>query len=371
MLVTRSRRQAASSAPKLGPAEQPVFSNHQEAAITADLLAPACLSGAVQQSDATLPPTHLFPISASEAEVAVAASHPLDAEQGAAGSVAPSNASTGLESPAAAGIKKRKARARKGGVAGAAPSLDPSRLEELQSKGLQIAEQLRGLYPDPPIPLDHASHFQLLCAVLLSAQTTDKKVNEVTPALFKLAPDAAAMAALAAETIEGCIRQLGLAPTKAKNLQAMAQMLVERHGGEVPDSFEALEALPGVGHKTASVVMAQCFGHAAFPVDTHIHRLAQRWGLTAGRSVEQTEADLKLVFPEPLWHDLHLQIIYFGREVCPARGHDPTSCPICSWAAVPPFDKLGSSPLKPGQRFSGEAKPNNRGTARAVPPGAQ
>ncbi|EFN53388.1 hypothetical protein CHLNCDRAFT_12569, partial [Chlorella variabilis] len=196
-------------------------------------------------------------------------------------------------------------------------------------KAQRIAELLGRLYPNPPIPLDHASTFQLLCAVLLSAQTTDKKVNECTPALFQLAPDAAGMAAADVADIQACIRSLGLAPTKAKNLKAMSQMLLAEHGGEVPASMAALEALPGVGHKTASVVMCQAFAQDAFPVDTHIHRLAQRWGLTDGKSVEQTEADLKLLFPQSLWKELHLQIIFFGREKCPAQRHDPILCPVC------------------------------------------
>ena len=240
-------------------------------------------------------------------------------------------------------------------------------LSQLQIKAQAISEHLKKLYPNPPIPLDHNSDFQLLCAVVLSAQTTDKKVNEVTPELFTLAPDPAAMAQLPVPTIANCIRTLGLAPTKAKNLQALSAALVENHNGKVPATFEELEALPGVGHKTASVVMAQVHGHDAFPVDTHIHRLAQRWGLTAGKSVEQTEADLKLLFPASTWRDLHLQIIFFGREKCPARGHDPAMCPICSWAAVTPYDKIGNSPLKPGQRAGSDgAKKANSGKAKST-----
>lgn len=189
------------------------------------------------------------------------------------------------------------------------------------------------LYPTVPIPLDHVDPFTLLVAVVLSAQTTDKKVNEVTPALFREAGTPQAMAALGREKILAHIRQVGLAPQKAKALEGLATLLVERHGGEVPRTFEELEALPGVGHKTASVVMAQAFGVPAFPVDTHIHRLAWRWGLSDGSKVEKTEADLKRVFPEPSWNDLHLRIIYFGREHCPALRHDHDQCPICSWAA--------------------------------------
>ncbi|MEL7058430.1 MAG: endonuclease III [Acidobacteriota bacterium] len=200
-------------------------------------------------------------------------------------------------------------------------------------KAERIASQLAELYPEPPIPLDHTDSFTLLVAVLLSAQTTDKKVNEVTPALFADAPTPAAMAALEVEEIRNHIRQLGLAPQKAKNLSKLSRMLVDR-GGDVPQTFEELEALPGVGHKTASVVMAQAFGHPAFPVDTHIHRLAARWGLSNGKNVETTERDLKKLFPRSAWNDLHLQIIYFGREHCPARFHDLTTCPICSWAST-------------------------------------
>jgi endonuclease-3 len=205
---------------------------------------------------------------------------------------------------------------------------------QLKPKALEIASKLQMLYPNPPIPLNHGSPFQLLCAVVLSAQTTDLKVNQVTPALFKMAPDAVTMASCEIKDIELKIASLGLAPTKAKNLKGLSVQLVEQYGGNVPDTFEALEELPGVGHKTASVVMAQVHGHDAFPVDTHIHRLAKRWGLSDGSSVEQTEADLKFLFPSNLWNDLHLQIIYFGRELCPAKGHDPNVCPICSWAST-------------------------------------
>jgi endonuclease-3 len=188
------------------------------------------------------------------------------------------------------------------------------------------------LFPAPAIPLDHGDPFQLLVAVALSAQTTDARVNLVTPALFARAPDAAAMAKLTAPQILAFIKTCGLAPTKARNLRALAQQLVDRHGGAVPADFEALEALPGVGHKTASVVMTQAFGVPAFPVDTHIHRLAARWGLSSGKNVETTEADLKRAYPRQTWNLLHLQIIYFGRMYCPARGHVIATCPICSWA---------------------------------------
>tara|TARA_R110002126_G_scaffold64513_13_gene165224 strand:+ start:14902 stop:15567 length:666 start_codon:yes stop_codon:yes gene_type:complete len=203
-----------------------------------------------------------------------------------------------------------------------------------QDKADRIAGILEERFPDPPVPLDHTSPFQLLIAVLLSAQTTDKKVNEVTPALFRVGPTPVAMAALPVGEILEHIRQLGLAPTKAKNVKRLAELLMERHGGAIPQSFDDLEALPGVGHKTASVVMAQSFGVPAFPVDTHIHRLATRWGLSSGKNVETTERDLKALFPKEIWNDLHLQIIFFGRENCPARGHDLGACPICSWAAT-------------------------------------
>ena len=200
-------------------------------------------------------------------------------------------------------------------------------------KAERIVGLLEELYPETPVPLDHKSDFELLIAVLLSAQTTDKKVNEVTPALFADGPTPAAMAALPLERILGHIRQLGLAPQKAKNIKKLSEMLVEA-GGEVPDTYEALEALPGVGHKTAAVVMSQAFGVPAFPVDTHIHRLAARWGLSDGSNVTRTERDLKRIFPEALWNKLHLQIIFFGREYCPARFHDLATCPICSFAAT-------------------------------------
>ena len=201
-----------------------------------------------------------------------------------------------------------------------------------RQKAARIALQLQDLYPDPPVPLDHSDPFTLLIAVLLSAQTTDAKVNEVTPALFARAATPAAMSELAVEEIRGLIRQSGLAPTKAKHVRRLSELLIERHDGEVPRSLAELEDLPGVGHKTASVVMSQAFGVPAFPVDTHIHRLAGRWGLSAARNVVETERDLKALFPESQWNDLHLQIIFFGREYCPARRHQPDQCPICQWA---------------------------------------
>jgi endonuclease-3 len=200
------------------------------------------------------------------------------------------------------------------------------------ARAARIARILDDLFPAPAIPLSHGDPFQLLVAVILSAQCTDARVNLVTPPLFARAPDARAMAAMSPAEIERYIRTCGLAPAKAKSLAAMSRILIAEHGGRVPRGFEALEALPGVGHKTASVVMAQAFGEPAFPVDTHIHRLAGRWGLSRARSVEEVERDLKRAFPSERWNALHLQIIYFGRTYCPARGHDPARCPICSWA---------------------------------------
>lgn len=205
-------------------------------------------------------------------------------------------------------------------------------------KRSEKAERIRAildeLYPKPPIPLDHRDPFTLLVAVLLSAQTTDARVNLVTPALFERGPDARAMAKLDATEVLALIRSCGLAPQKAKNVVALSKILVEKHGGEVPRTFEELEALPGVGHKTASVVMSQAFGVPAFPVDTHIHRLAARWGLSDGSTVERTERDLKAAFEESTWNKLHVQIILFGREHCPALRHDMDLCRICSWAAT-------------------------------------
>ena len=194
-----------------------------------------------------------------------------------------------------------------------------------------IGSILDELYPKTPIPLDHNSAYTLLVAVMLSAQTTDKKVNEVTPALFKKADTPEKMAKLDVKSIQSIIKEIGLAPTKAKNLSKMAQQLIE--GGGVKQDWDYLESLAGVGHKTASVVMSQWFGVPAFPVDTHIHRLAARWGLSNGKSVDKTEKDLKNVWPKDEWNRKHLQIIFFGREHCPARNHDLKKCPICSWAA--------------------------------------
>ena len=206
-------------------------------------------------------------------------------------------------------------------------------------KAARVLEILESLYPETPIPLDHETSFQLLIAVLMSAQTTDKKVNEVTPELFAIGNDPKHMAQLSVETIRECIREIGLAPTKAKNIHKLSNILVNQYDGEVPNTFEGLESLPGVGHKTASVVMAQAFGVPAFPVDTHIHRLAHRWGLSDGSKVEKTEKDLKRIFPKEKWNTLHLQIIFFGREYCPARFHDLDTCLICSWAATKKMKK--------------------------------
>jgi endonuclease-3 len=192
-----------------------------------------------------------------------------------------------------------------------------------------VDRRLARLYPDPAIPLAHKDAFTLLIAVLLSAHTTDKSVNKATPELFALADTPEKMMRVPVAEIQRIIRPVGLSATKAKNISALARILVEQHGGQVPQTFEALEALPGVGHKTASVVMTQAFGVPAFPVDTHIHRLAQRWGLTDGKNVEQTERDLKAVFPEARWAKLHLQFIYYGREHCTARGCDGLTCDIC------------------------------------------
>ncbi|MFT4615659.1 MAG: endonuclease-3 [Bacteroidia bacterium] len=192
-----------------------------------------------------------------------------------------------------------------------------------------ILDRLQDLYPETPCPLDHKDPFTLLVAVLLSAQCTDERVNLVTPALFKLADNPVDMAALTAEQIRAIIRPCGLSPQKSKAIQRLSEILLEEHTGAVPVDMDALERLPGVGHKTASVVMSQAFGVPAFPVDTHIHRLAQRWGLTNGKNVIQTERDLKKLFPKDHWNRLHLQIIFYGRQYCSARGCDGTVCEIC------------------------------------------
>jgi len=199
-------------------------------------------------------------------------------------------------------------------------------------KAREIGRILDEIYPEQPIPLEHRDPYTLLVAVMLSAQTTDKKVNEVTPVLFDAADTPERMAALNVDRIHSIIREIGLAPTKARNLRRMAEQIIEDGGGVRPD-WDFLESLAGVGHKTAGVVMAQAFGIPAFPVDTHIHRLAARWGLSDGSRVTKTERDLKSAFPEDTWIRRHLQIIYFGREHCPALRHDMSQCPICSWAA--------------------------------------
>ena len=202
-----------------------------------------------------------------------------------------------------------------------------------KERAKRIGEILDRIYPRPDIPLQHRDPFTLLVAVVLSAQTTDAMVNRVTPALFAKANTPAQMAALPEHTILSIIRSCGLSPGKARNIKRLSEILLEEHGGEVPRDIEALERLPGVGHKTASVVMNQAFGVAAFPVDTHIHRLARRWRLSSGKNVEKTEHDLKKVFPMDEWGRRHLQMIYFGREYCPARNHEFAACPICSWAS--------------------------------------
>jgi endonuclease III len=199
-------------------------------------------------------------------------------------------------------------------------------------KTARIQAILDERFPAPAIPLQHADPFTLLVAVVLSAQCTDVRVNQVTAPLFARAATPAAMGALSVATIRSIIRPCGLSPQKSKAIRELSQRLIAEHGGLVPADLEALEALPGVGHKTASVVMAQAFGVPAFPIDTHIHRLAWRWGLSSGRNVVQTERDLERTFPREHWNKLHLQMIWFGRTSCPAVGHDPARCPICSWA---------------------------------------
>jgi endonuclease-3 len=205
----------------------------------------------------------------------------------------------------------------------------PKRAPGIRQKATAILQILEELYPETPIPLSHSDPYTLLIAVLLSAQCTDERVNKVTPHLFALADNPAEMHAQSVQDIQDIVRPCGLAPRKAQAIWELSGILLEKHRGEVPQSFDELEALPGVGHKTASVVMSQAFGVPAFPVDTHIHRLAERWGLSDGKNVEKTEADLKKLFPKDKWNKLHLQIIFFGREYCPARGHKREECPIC------------------------------------------
>ena len=198
-----------------------------------------------------------------------------------------------------------------------------------KERAAYIQNRLQQLYPETPIPLDHKDPYTLLIAVLLSAQCTDVRVNQITPLLFARADTPQDMLKLSVEEIKEIIRPCGLSPMKSKGIAGLSQILLDEHGGEVPADIKALEALPAVGHKTASVVMAQAFGVPSFPVDTHIHRLAQRWGLTSGKNVAQTERDLKRIFPESRWNDLHLQIIFYGREYCTAHGCDGRVCQIC------------------------------------------
>ena len=204
------------------------------------------------------------------------------------------------------------------------------RVRSAKAKAKDIAVILDMLFPETPIPLQHDDTYTLLIAVLLSAQCTDERVNKITPLLFARARTPQEMVQLSIEEIKEIIKPCGLSPAKSKAIWELSRILLEKHGGKVPQTFDELEALPGVGHKTASVVMSQGFGFPAFPVDTHIHRLAARWGLSSGKSVEQTERDLKALFPKSSWNKLHLQIIFFGRAYCPARGHNKENCPICS-----------------------------------------
>jgi endonuclease-3 len=222
------------------------------------------------------------------------------------------------------------------------------------------------LHPEPGIPLDHVDPFSLLVAVVLSAQTTDKKVNQVTPPLFAVAPDAAKMAALEVEQIQQLIREVGLAPQKAKALKGLATIIRDQHAGQVPKTLDELEQLPGVGHKTAQVVIAQAFGVPAFPVDTHIHRLAARWGLSSGKNVEQTERDLKAIFPVDAWNRVHIQIILFGRAECPALRHDFSACPICSWAASPDRAAIEAEARVKAKQPATKVKPPKKPPARSA-----
>ena len=215
-------------------------------------------------------------------------------------------------------------------------------MTQKQIKANDIAEILECLYPETPVPLDHKDPYTLLVAVLLSAQCTDKKVNEITPLLFAEADNPFDMIKLSVEEIKAIIRPCGLSPAKSKAIHGLSQILIEKYNGEVPEDISNLEELPGVGHKTASVVMSQAFGVPAFPVDTHIHRLAWRWKLSTGKNVTVTERDLKRLFPKEKWNKLHLQIIFFGREYCPAKGHDPVACPICSKYGRKTMFKKGS-----------------------------
>jgi endonuclease-3 len=257
-----------------------------------------------------------------------------------------------------------------------------------KARAARIMEILDGIYPVVEIPLDHGDPFQLLVATILSAQCTDARVNLVTPKLFGRAPDAPAMSRMQARQIMPYIRTCGLAPSKANALAKMSRILVAKHGGKVPKDLDALEDLPGVGHKTASVVMAQAFQEPAFPVDTHIHRLAGRWQLSRARTVEEVERDLKAVFPRERWSTLHLQIIYFGRQYCTARQHEPAGCPICSWAmskaradaelrqglskpirpARPKRERASATPPSPRDRPSSISQPSKRASATPQSP---
>ena len=225
-----------------------------------------------------------------------------------------------------------------------------------RERAARIGAILDELFPRPSIPLDHGDPFQLLVAVLLSAQCTDDRVNQVTPALFARAPTATAMARMTAAQIRPIIQTCGLAPAKSRHLAQLSRILVDKHGGRVPADQAALEALPGIGHKSASVVMVQAFGVPAFPVDTHIHRLAGRWGLSRARSVEEVERDIKKLYPPERWASLHLQIIYMGRTFCPARGHTAWRCPICIWAM--------SKARERAEARTGRSKPVVRAAAR-------
>ena len=210
------------------------------------------------------------------------------------------------------------------------PSFTGKKWRSPARKAKEIAVFLEHLYPETPIPLDHKDPYTLLISVLLSAQCTDERVNKVTPSLFALADNPLDMSKVPVAKIKEIIRPCGLSPKKSEAISGLSNILIDKYHGQVPETFEDLESLPGVGHKTASVVMSQAFGVPAFPVDTHIHRLATRWGLTSGKNVEETERDLKLLFPKKIWNKLHLQIIFYGRSYCPARGHIVEKCPICN-----------------------------------------
>jgi endonuclease III len=257
--------------------------------------------------------------------------------------------------PAGAPLRRASARAGRGAAAAMRRA----------EKAERIRKILDRLYPAPAIPLRHEDPFTLLVSVVLSAQCTDARVNQVTPALFREAPDPQTLAQLPVARIRALIHSCGLAPSKARALSRLARALVEEHGGRVPESFEALEALPGVGHKTASVVMVQAFGQPAFPVDTHIHRLAGRWGLSRGRNVAQTERDLERLYPPQAWGRLHLQLIAFGREHCPARGHDLAACPICAWAAS--RRRLAAEARRGGAAARSALTPQRAGAGRRGP----